>query len=170
MKRAVLTAVLLLMGLTLAAQTPTTLRVDVRLVNVVATVTDAGGKSFRISPRTISRFSRMAFPKKSPISLRIDVPVSVGILLDTSGSMQGKMSAATSAVERFINNVHADDDIFLMTFARDITIEQDFTSDRRKLARALNSLNVSGGTASMTHCRKASTRSEEDVMTSAPSS
>src|SRR5262245_60267975 len=44
MKRAVLIASTLFAVLTVAAQTPTTLRVDVRLVNIVATVTDADGK------------------------------------------------------------------------------------------------------------------------------
>jgi len=74
------------------------------------------------------------------------VPVSVGILLDTSGSMQPKMSAATEAVEHFINKVHPDDDIFLMSFARTIKLEQDFTSNRRKLSQALKNIQFTGGT------------------------
>jgi VWFA-related protein len=56
------------------------------------------------------------------------------------------MRAATAAVERFLYKIHSDDDIFLMSFARNITLEQDFTSDRKKLAKALMSLEVGGGT------------------------
>lgn len=147
MKRAVFTASLLLAGLALAAQTPTSLRVDVRLVNVVATVTDDAGR--HVSNLTATDFTVLedGVPQKiTHFTQDYNVPVSVGILLDTSGSMQGKMNAATAAVERFLNNVHQDDDIFLMTFARGIKLEQDFTSDRRKLSRALNSITVSGGT------------------------
>jgi Ca-activated chloride channel family protein len=72
--------------------------------------------------------------------------VSVGILLDTSGSMTAKMRTAVDAVDRFINNIHAQDDIFLMTFSRDAVIEQDFTNDRKKLSRAMNALHVGGST------------------------
>jgi len=147
MKRAVFTVSLLLMGLTLAAQTPTALRVDVRLVNVVATVTDSVGR--HVSNLTADDFTVLedGVPQKiTHFTQDYDVPVSVGILLDTSGSMQGKMSAATEAVEHFLNRVHPDDDIFLMTFARTIKLEQDFTSDRRKLSRALNNITISGGT------------------------
>ena len=147
MKRALLITWVFLAGLTLAAQTPTTLRVDVRLVNVVATVTDAAGKFVpSLSADDFTVFEDGVAQKISHFTQDRDIPVSVGILLDTSGSMTAKMRAATSAVERFINNIHADDDIFLMTFARDLTVEQDFTSDRRKLGRALNSLSVGGGT------------------------
>ncbi len=148
MKRAFLTAGILFMGLSLAAQTPTELRVDVRLVNVVATVTDEAGR--HVPGLTADDFTVLedGVPQKiTHFTQDYDVPVSVGILLDTSGSMQDKMTAATEAVERFLNNVHPDDDIFLMTFAREVKLEEDFTSDRRKLSRALNNIKPGGGTA-----------------------
>jgi Ca-activated chloride channel family protein len=147
MKRSVFVATLFLLGLTLSAQTPVNLRVDVQLVNVVATVTDAAGRHVpNLTQDDFTLFEDGVPQKISHFSQDYNVPVSVGILLDISGSMQEKMKAATAAVERFINNVHPDDDIFLMTFARDIKLEQDFTSDRRKLSQALNKIRVSGGT------------------------
>jgi VWFA-related protein len=133
--------------LTVSAQNPTTLRVDVRLVNVVATVTDASGKF--VPNLTADDFTVLedGVPQKiSHFSQDREVPVSVGILLDTSGSMIEKMRAAIEAVDRFVKNIHKDDDIFLMTFSGRITLEQDFTNDRVKLSRALNSLSVGGGT------------------------
>jgi VWFA-related protein len=147
MRRGLLLAAVLFATLTIQGQAPTTLRVDVRLVNVVTTVTEAEGKF--VPGLTVDDFTVLedGIPQKiSHFTQDRNVPVSVGILLDTSGSMVGKMQTATAAVERFINNIHADDDIFLMTFARTITLEQDFTSDRKKLSRALKSLNVTGGT------------------------
>ncbi|HZI50364.1 MAG TPA: VWA domain-containing protein [Terriglobia bacterium] len=147
MKYAIAAATAILAGLTLAAQTPTTLRVDVRLVNVVATVTDAKGKFIPdLKPEDFTILEDGVPQKITHFTQDRDVPVSVGILLDTSGSMAGKMRAATAAVERFLHNIHANDDIFLMTFARNIVVEQDFTSDRRRLAKALSSLNVGGST------------------------
>src|SRR5207245_4293030 len=128
----------------LAAQ----LKVDVALVNVVATVTDDKG---RYVPdlsaddlivqedgqvQTISHFSQSN-----------DLPVSVGLVLDTSGSMERKIGTATSSVERFIRTIHNDDDIFLMVFSNRPTLAQDFTDDREKLSRALRQISVGGGTA-----------------------
>lgn len=124
------------------------LKVDVALVNVVATVTDDAGlyvsdlnpDDFIISEdgkaQTIAHFTQSN-----------DLPVSMGIVLDTSGSMERKIGTATSAVERFIRTVHRDDDIFLLTFANRPELQQDFTDDRDKLARALRRVSVGGGTA-----------------------
>jgi VWFA-related protein len=133
--------------LAVAAQQSSTLRVDVRLVNVVATVTDADGKF--VPDLTAVDFTVLedgVAQKITHFTQDRNVPVSVGILLDTSGSMSAKMRTATAAVERFIHSIHADDDIFLMTFSRGVSLEQDFTSDRRKLAKALTSLRVGGST------------------------
>ena len=147
MKYALAVAIAILAGLTISAQEPTTLRVDVRLVNVVTTVTDNDGKFVPGLAADDFTILEDGVPQKiTHFSQDRNVPVSVGILLDTSGSMAGKMRAASAAVERFLHNIHADDDIFLMTFARGITLEQDFTSDRKKLGKALLSLNVGGGT------------------------
>jgi Ca-activated chloride channel family protein len=147
MKRVLFIAVVFLAGLTVAAQTPTTLRMDVRLVNVVATVTDADGKFVpNLSAGDFTVLEDGVPQKISHFTQDRDIPVSVGIVLDTSASMTPKMRTATDAVDRFINDIHADDDIFLMTFARSIVVEQDFTNDRRKLSRAMNSLHIGGGT------------------------
>jgi VWFA-related protein len=152
MRHVLVAATAILAALTLVAQPsqqvqPTTLRVDVRLVNVVATITDSKGKF--VPDLTADDFTILedGVPQKiTHFTQDHNVPVSVGILLDTSGSMAGKMRAATAAVERFLHNIHANDDIFLMTFARNIVVEQDFTSDRKKLAKALASLSVGGST------------------------
>ena len=147
MKYALAIATAILAALTLSAQEPTTLRVEVRLVNVVTTVTDSEGKFVPgLTPDDFTILEDGVPQKITHFSQDRNVPVSVGILLDTSGSMTGKMRAASAAVERFLHNIHSDDDIFLMTFARNITLEQDFTSDRKKLGKALLTLSVGGGT------------------------
>ncbi|HYR88566.1 MAG TPA: VWA domain-containing protein [Terriglobia bacterium] len=128
----------------LAAQ----LKVDVALVNVVATVTDEKGRYVSDlsqddliieedgKPQTISFFNQSS-----------DLPVSVGLTLDTSGSMERKIDTATRALDRFIRTIHRDDDIFLMLFSNVPLLAQDFTDDREKLARALREVRVGGGTA-----------------------
>jgi VWFA-related protein len=129
-------------------ESPDNLRVDVRLVNVTATVIDENGhyvpglraEDFIVEedgvPQTIAHFTQ-----------DYDVPVSVGIVLDTSGSMERKIRTATDAVNTFIKTIHAEDDIFLMSFAGEAVLRQDFTSDRNRLSKALRSLRLAGGTA-----------------------
>src|SRR6266850_4162565 len=124
------------------------LKVDVALVNVVATVTDDKGRYISDlsqddliieedgKPQTISFFNQSN-----------DLPVSVGLTLDTSGSMERKIDTATRALDRFIRTIHRDDDIFLMLFSNVPLLAQDFTDDREKLARALREVRVGGGTA-----------------------
>src|SRR5213594_2207741 len=128
----------------LAAQ----LKVDVALVNVVATVTDETGHY--ISDLTENDLIVLEDGKEQKIShfsQSNELPVSMGLLLDSSGSMERKIGTATTAVERFIRTVHRDDDIFLMTFSNRPDLAQDFTDDREKLARALRRVTVGGGTA-----------------------
>src|SRR2546428_9577050 len=128
----------------LAAQ----LKVDVALVNVVATVTDETGHY--ISDLTENDLIVLEDGKEQKIShfsQSNELPVSMGLLLDSSGSMERKIGTATAAVERFIRSIHRDDDIFLMTFANRPDLRQDFTDDRERLGTALRRAVVCGGTA-----------------------
>src|ERR1051326_1147787 len=114
------------------------LKVDVALVNVVATVTDETGHY--VSDLTQDDLVVEEDGKEQPIahfSQSNDLPVSMGIVLDTSGSMERKIGTATSAVERFIRSVHREDDIFLMTFSNRPELQQDFIHYRETLYRGL---------------------------------
>ncbi len=137
-------AVLLTVSAVLAAQ----VRVDVRLVNVVATVTDEAGRY--VSNLTADDFivHEDGAPQKiSHFSQDHDMPVSAGIILDTSGSMERKIRTAVDAVDRFIRRTNENDEIFLMTFSSEPLLRQDFTNDREKLSQALRKMWVTGGTA-----------------------
>jgi Ca-activated chloride channel homolog len=134
--------------LTLAALVGAQVRVDVRLVNVVATVTDARGRN--IPNLTVDDFILEEDGKPQQIthfSQDQNVPVSVGVLLDTSGSMDKKIRTAVEAVERFSRRIHQNDEIFLITFSGRPVLRQDFTDDREKFAQSLRHLNATGGTA-----------------------
>jgi len=140
----VLFATLIALTTLLAAQ----VRVEVRLVNVIATVTDSHGRY--IPNLTQDDFILEEDGKAQQIShfsQDRDVPVSVGVLLDTSGSMDRKIRTAVEAVDRFIRRIHQDDEIFLMTFSGQTVLRQDFTDDRDKLSQALRRIIATGGTA-----------------------
>src|SRR6185295_9037722 len=126
LKSVLILTVLALLVAAAAAQ----IRVNVQLVNIVATVTDNRGRY--VDNLQASDFSLMEDGSPQQIShfaFSNDLPVSVGIVLDTSTSMERKISTATRAVDRFLRDIHADDDIFLMTFDQSVRLRQDFTSD-----------------------------------------
>jgi VWFA-related protein len=124
------------------------IKVDVQLVNVVATVTDAQGRY--VEGLKASDFTLKEDGKVQDIvhfTYSNDLPVSVGIVLDTSTSMERKIATATRAVDRFLRTIHEDDDIFLMTFDQSVRVRQDFTNNRDKLWTALDKVKLGAGTS-----------------------
>lgn len=131
------------------AQDGFTFKSGVDLVNVTATVTGDDGRfvsgltrdDFIVydngEPQTITHFSSER------------VPVSLGIALDTSGSMgPDKMSAARAAINRFINDLlDPQDELFFVEFADEVFVRQDWTTSRQAIARAVARTEAGGGTA-----------------------
>lgn len=122
---------------------------NVELINVSATVTDA-------SERFVTGLRKEDFllfedDRAQTITHFSDerVPVSLGIVLDTSGSMEGaKFRAAEEAIDRFLRNLLSpDDEVFLMTFAEQPDLIADWTTDRDRVLRALRRVSPRGGTA-----------------------
>src|SRR6266571_1368303 len=121
----------------------------VELINVTATVSDASGRfvpglrkeDFVVyeddQPQQVTHFSAER------------VPVSLGIALDTSGSMAGeKISAAQSALDRFLYDLlDRQDEVFLYRFSNNPVLLQGWTSDRQLVSRALGRITPNGGTA-----------------------
>lgn len=124
-------------------------RSGVELINVTATVTDRSGRfvpglrqsDFRVFDDgqlvDVTHFSAER------------VPVSLGIALDTSGSMSGdKIANARAAIERFLDQLlHADDEVFLITFSNDVDVIQDWTTNRQAVSDSLRRVRAVGGTA-----------------------
>jgi Ca-activated chloride channel family protein len=121
----------------------------VELVNVTATVTDFSGRF--VSGLQAEDFT--VYEDDQPVSVTHfsaeRVPVSLGIVLDTSGSMAGeKIQAARSALDRFLYDLlDSHDEIFLYRFSTDPLLLQGWTTDRQLLTRALGRVTPNGGTA-----------------------
>lgn len=124
-------------------------RSNVNLINVNVTVTDANGhfvgglrqEDFEIYEdgvlQTTSHFDAER------------VPVSLGIAVDTSGSMVGaKWVAAQAALSRLVNDLLGpNDEVFLYRFDSRPALVHDWTHDRRAVSRALGTIQPRGGTA-----------------------
>ncbi|MCI0665933.1 MAG: VWA domain-containing protein [Acidobacteria bacterium] len=75
-----------------------------------------------------------------------DVPVSLGIVFDVSGSMKGKLDRAREALKAFIDTSHSDDDFFLVGFNQRANLLAEFT-DGDSLANKLTLVAPEGQTA-----------------------
>ena len=130
--------------------TQNTIKVNVNVVNVLATVTDKKGhivldlgqKDFRLfednQPQTIQYFSR-----------ETDLPLRVGILIDTSNSVRERLHFEQEAAVDFLNQAlrPGEDQAFVLGFDVEPQITQDYTDDVDKLSTAIRSLQAGGTTA-----------------------
>ena len=124
-------------------------RTGVELINVTATVTDDQGRF--VSGLTAKDFEVYEDGKLQTIA-QFDserVPVSLGIALDTSGSMAGeKIVAAQAAVNRFLYDLLGEqDEVFLYRFDARPELLHGWTPDRRAVGRILGTVRPNGGTA-----------------------
>jgi VWFA-related protein len=74
-------------------------------------------------------------------------PLRIALALDISKSMDDKIRQVGAALSHFIDLLEPADEILVITFNDRVTVVQDFTSDRDQLARVLDVLEPSGGTA-----------------------
>ncbi len=77
----------------------------------------------------------------------LNTPVSVGIIVDTSGSMQPKLPQARLAITEFLNDLNPRDDVFLFAFAARPFLLQPFTTDHALVMQRLALLHAYGQTA-----------------------
>lgn len=124
-------------------------RSGVSLINVTVTVTDANGHF--VGGLRQDDFEIYEDGVLQPTS-HFDaerVPVSLGIAVDTSGSMVGeKWVAAQAALSRFVDDLLGpNDEVFLYRFDSQPELVHPWTRDRRQVSRALADIHPRGGTA-----------------------
>lgn len=124
-----------------------TLRVDSALVTIPAQVTDRIGTP--ITHLTRDDFELFEDDVRQEIRYfgREDSPVSIGILLDSSGSMRDKRSAATQAAERFFGNTNPEDEFFLVEFGDRPRVVTPFTSDSSEIYGRIRRAHAFGRTS-----------------------
>src|SRR6476659_9472328 len=86
-------------------------------------------------------------PQKITFFKRQDIPVSIGIVVDNSGSMRTKRAAVTKAVLNLIQASNPQDEVFVVNFNDDPYLDQDFTNQISPLREALERVDSRGGTA-----------------------
>ena len=124
-------------------------RSGIELINVTATVTDGAGRfvpGLRQTDFLVYEDDRLVDITHFSAER---VPVSLGIVLDTSGSMAGeKIATARTAIERFLDKLpNPEDEVFLYRFANAVDLLQDWTVDRATVGTTLRYVRANGGTA-----------------------
>ena len=137
----------LLFVLAAAAQQIKTLKVDVELVLVYATVMDSlGHYVVGLEPENF-QISEDRVDQKIETFSTEDVPLSVGIILDVSGSMKDRLTHAKDAAVTFLKMGNPEDEYFLVEFNDKAKVTEDFTTDIEKLKSHIAFLPSKGQTA-----------------------
>jgi VWFA-related protein len=146
-QKAALGVLLMTSGGVLLAQESVPFRAATRLVVLQATVRD-------MHDRLVTDLDQHAFTvfengKRQPITLfrRDDVPVSIGLLIDNSGSMRPLRANVEAAALAFARASNPLDEMFVLNFADKVNLDVPFTSDPGVLERGIARVDSIGGTA-----------------------
>ncbi len=122
-------------------------KADVNLVLVPVSVTD----EMQRLVKGLRRENFQVFEGKKSQEIRgfssEDAPVSVGIILDSSGSMASKMDRVREAVHQFCDTANLQDEFFLITFSDEPRLATDFTSSPEEIEKELVFTQPKGRTA-----------------------
>jgi Ca-activated chloride channel family protein len=125
------------------------LKADVDLVVLHVTVSDNNGQFvFDLKQDNFRVFEEKAEQKISLFS-RDDIPVTMGLVIDNSGSMREKREQVNAAAMTFVRTSNPQDEAFVVNFNDEyyLDTEGDFTSDPKELNDALSRIDTRGSTA-----------------------
>ena len=133
----------------LAAQDPppTVFRSDSRLVVLHATVLDADGRLGTNLQQGAFHVLENGVEQEVKVFRREDAPVSIGLVIDDSGSMTNKRDRVAAAALALVEASHPDDEVFVVHFNEKAYMDLDFTHDRKRLGEGLAKLDSRGTTA-----------------------
>jgi Ca-activated chloride channel homolog len=117
------------------------------LVDLHVSVMDKNGKLITDLPESAFKVTENEVEQPIKNFRREDVPVSMGILIDNSGSMRDKRQKVAAAAKALILASNPQDEDFIVNFNDDAFLDQPFTSDVKKLSSVLDKLDARGGTA-----------------------
>ncbi len=124
-----------------------TISINTDLVLLDVTVTDQSNRPiYDLKKEDFSVFEDKVKQEITDVT-REEVPVSFGLVIDTSGSMRAKLQVVSDAAALLVKQMREKDEAFVCSFKAESELVQEFTSDRRDLQDALNELYSSGGTS-----------------------
>ncbi|HXE31297.1 MAG TPA: VWA domain-containing protein [Terriglobales bacterium] len=128
-------------------QAPYTFHANVGEVLLHATVLDSKNRSIEDLPQSDFSLFENGVPQHIEYFAKEDAPVSVGILVDNSGSMSDKRPEVNQAALNFVKASNPGDEVFVVNFNDEYYLDAEFTSSIAKLQQGLQQIESRGGTA-----------------------
>jgi VWFA-related protein len=130
-----------------ASSSDNSIKVEVGLVNLNVTVTDRTGQPYTALKADNFHVYDNGVEQAIHHFSRDDVPFTMGLVLDRSGSMFMMMKEVYQAAFHTISSSKAEDEFFVETFSDEVKIQQDFSTDRLVLEQQLKRVEAGGATA-----------------------
>ncbi len=107
-----------------------TIRVEVEMVSLPVVVTDREGRRIAGLKREDFQVFEDGVQQEIAGFAATDEPLKIALLLDTSGSTELSLAKIQNAAIAFVNQLHPDDEVAILSFADDVRLQQDFSIDR----------------------------------------
>jgi VWFA-related protein len=120
---------------------------DTRLVLLHATVVDSKGNLVTDLPRSAFRVYENNVEQPLKLFRREDVPISLALIVDNSGSMRLRRNKVESAALQMVKASNRQDEVFIVNYNDDAFLDVDFTGDIKKMEEGLTRIDARGGTA-----------------------
>jgi Ca-activated chloride channel homolog len=123
------------------------LSIDTELVQLDVAVIDQENRPiYNLGPNDFSVYEDKVKQSLESVS-REEVPISLGVVIDTSGSMRTKLKTVSDAAAGLIRTMKNEDEAFIAQFKVEPELVRDFTRDKLELEDGLNDLFTGGGTS-----------------------
>jgi Ca-activated chloride channel homolog len=130
-----------------AQEDTATFSLDTKLVVLHASVVDKNGKLVTNIPQASFKVFENNVEQPLKIFNREDVPVSMGIIIDNSGSMREKRPKVAAAALELVKASNPQDEVFIVDFNDVAYLDAPFTNNIKKLEQVLDKIDTRGGTA-----------------------
>jgi len=126
-------------------------RAETRLVVCPTTVVDKAGRLVTNLPQSAFTVYENDIQQTIRVFKREDIPVSIGLIIDNSGSMRPKRAGVEAAALALVSDSNPDDEYFIVNFNDDAFIDnphgKEFLTDIEDMKEALTRIDSRGGTA-----------------------
>jgi VWFA-related protein len=129
------------------ADAPPTIKVDVNIVNILASVSDKrGGLVANLEKQDFTVLEDGKPQEIRYFTKETDLPLTIGLLVDVSGSQRNLIDIERNAASQFFSQVlRKKDEAFLISFGEESELLQDYTGSAKLLTEGLKQLRVSSG-------------------------
>jgi VWFA-related protein len=121
--------------------------VDVELVQIPVSVTSKDGKPVDSLPQSSFQVLEDNVVQDIKLFVHEDIPLSLGLVIDNSGSMRNKKQRVNAAALNFVRDSNPEDETFIVEFADDAQLVQQFTRSMSALLESIGSYQGGVGTA-----------------------